>query len=131
MEHRVIYKDFQSNYNQIQQQLSDALQEMEDSYAGMKKGVFLSSDTNANAFLNLLIRKYGALPDDFLLMGFDNSPISAEAVIPISTVGQQIDVIAYEAVSLLVQQMEERKKRRPVPLTEPVHKIIAPILIRR
>ena len=131
MEHRVIYKDFQSNYNQIQQQLSDALQEMEGSYAGMKKGVFLSSDTNANAFLNLLIRKYGALPDDFLLMGFDNSPISAEAVIPISTVGQQIDVIAYEAVSLLVQQMEERKKRRPVPLTEPVHKIIAPILIRR
>ena len=104
---------------------------MEDAYAGMKKGVFLSSDTNANAFLNLLIRKYGALPDDFLLMGFDNSPISAEAVIPISTVGQQIDVIAYEAVSLLVQQMEERKKRRPVPLTEPVHKIIAPILIRR
>lgn len=36
MEHRVIYKDFQSNYNQIQQQLSDALQEMEDAYAGMK-----------------------------------------------------------------------------------------------
>ncbi len=131
LEHRVIYKGFQSNYNQIQQQLSEALEEMEDAYGSEKKGVFLSSDTNANAFLNLLIRKYGALPDDFLLMGFDNSPVSTEAVIPISTVGQQIDVIAYEAVSLLVQQMEERKKRRPVLLTEPVHKIIAPILIRR
>ena len=54
-----------------------------------------------------------------------------EAVIPISTVGQQVDKIAHEAVSLLVQQMNEHKKRKPVPLKEPVHKIITPILIRR
>ena len=64
-------------------------------------------------------------------MGFDNSPISQEAVVPISTVGQQIDKIAYEAVSLLVEQMNERKKRKPVPLDEPIHKIIPPVLIRR
>lgn len=44
-----------------------------------------------------------------------------EAVIPISTVGQQTDKIAYKAVSLLVEQMNERKKRRPVPLAEPIH----------
>ena len=66
-----------------------------------------------------------------LLVGFDNSPISREAVIPISTVGQQIDKIAYEAVSLLVEQMNEQKKRRPVPLTEPIHKIITPVLLKR
>ena len=77
------------------------------------------------------MRKYGTLPKDYLLIGFDNSPISREAVIPISTIGQQIDQIAYEAVSLLVEQMDERKKRRPVPLKEPVHKVITPILLRR
>ena len=64
-------------------------------------------------------------------MGFDNSPISQEAVIPISTVGQQIDKLAYEAVKLLVEQMNERKKRRPAPLTDPVHKVVTPILLRR
>lgn len=64
-------------------------------------------------------------------MGFDNSPISREAIIPISTVGQQIDKIAYEAVNLLVELMNERKKRRPVPLEEPIHKIIPPVLMRR
>ena len=45
--------------------------------------------------------------------------------------GQQIDKIAYEAVSLLVEQMDERKKRRPVPLKEPVHKVVTPVLFRR
>ena len=93
--------------------------------------MFISSDTHANIFINLLIKKYGTLPDDYLVVGFDDSPIARESVIPISTVGQQIDRIAYEAVSLLVDQMNERKKRRPVLLSEPVHKVVTPILIRR
>ena len=48
-----------------------------------------------------------------------------------STIGQQIPEIAREAMELLAQQMTERKKRRPVPLEAPVHKIIPPVLIRR
>ena len=64
------------------------------------------------------------------IIGFDDSPISREAVIPTSTVGQQISVIANEAMEILSAQMEERKKRRPQPM-EPVHKVIPPILIRR
>ena len=91
----------------------------------------MPNDTHANVFLNLLIQKYGALPDTYQIIGFDNSPISKEAVIPISTVGQQISVIADEAMKVLSEQMNERKKRRPAPLREPVHKIIPPILIRR
>ena len=63
--------------------------------------------------------------------GFDNSPIASEAILPITTIGQQIDVIAKTAMDLLVQQMEEQKKRVPKPLGEPVHKQIAPVLIRR
>ena len=34
-------------------------------------------------------------------------------------------------MELLVMQMNERKKRKPVPLTEPIHKIVTPVLIRR
>lgn len=79
----------------------------------------------------MLIRRHGSLPDDYLLVGFDNSPISREAIIPISTIGQQIDKIALEAVKLLVEQMNEQKKRRPVPLKDPVHKVVTPILLRR
>ena len=69
------------------------------------------------------------LPNE--IVGFDNSPIASEAILPITTIGQQIDVIAKTAMDLLVQQMEEQKKRVPKPLGEPIHKQITPILIRR
>ena len=131
LNHRVIYKDIGTEYEVMKKNMEAILDEIETEYSGMKKGIFVSNDTNANVLLNLLIRKYGRLPDDYYIVGFDDSPISREAVLPISTVGQQIDKIAYEAVSLLVDQMNERKKRRPAPLKEPVHKVVTPVLLRR
>ena len=121
----------EDTYESTSRYLSDVLENIAGKYQGLKKGLFVSNDTHANVLVNLLVRKHGKLPDDFLLVGFDNSPISREAVIPISTVGQQVDKIASEAVSLLVEQMNERKKRRPIPLEAPIHKVIPPILFRR
>lgn len=131
LNHRVIYKTPGNTYELMQKNLGEILDELEASYSGQKKGIFISSDTHANVFLNLLFKKYGTLPDDYLIVGFDDSPISREAVVPISTVGQQIHKIAFEAVELLVSQMNEQKKRKPAALKEPIHKVIAPILLRR
>lgn len=131
LNHRVIYKVMGNTYEKMKKSAQEILDELDNLYPTQKKGLFISSDTHANVFLNLLMRKYGKLPDDYLIIGFDDSPISTEAVIPISTIGQQIDKIAYEAVSLLVEQMNERKKRKPRPLKEPVHKVVTPILLRR
>ena len=91
----------------------------------------MSNDTHANILINLLMREYGCLPDDYKIVGFDDSPIASEAIIPISTIGQQIDKIANEAMELLVSQMEERKKRKPNLNNEIIHKMITPILVRR
>lgn len=129
--HEFIYKEMGNTYESLKHYLTEILDDITRKYPGLKKGLFISNDTQANVVVNLLIRKYGRPPDDFLLVGFDNSSISEEAVIPISTVGQQIDKLAYEAVKLLVEQMNERKKRRPEPLKEPIHKVITPILFRR
>ena len=131
LNHRVIYKVMGNTYEKMKKSAQEILDELDNLYPNQKKGLFISSDTHANVFLNLLMRKYGKLPDDYLIIGFDDSPISTEAVIPISTIGQQIDKIAYETVSLLVEQMDERKKRKPRPLKEPVHKVVTPILLRR
>lgn len=131
LRHRIIYKVLGNTYEHMQKNLNEIIEELETAYPNQKKGIFISSDTQANVFLNLLMKKYGTLPDDYLIVGFDDSPISREAVIPISTVGQQIDKLAFEAVSLLVEQMNEQKKRKPEPLKEPIHKIIPPILLRR
>lgn len=131
LKHEIIYKNLGNSYQMMKESLSEVLDKIEKDYPNEKKGIFISSDTHANVFLNLLIQRYGKLPEDYYLVGFDNSPISTEAAIPISTVGQHIEKIALEAVSLLVEQMNERKKRKPVPLEEPIHKIVTPCLIRR
>lgn len=131
VENQIIYQEMGNTYESAESHLRVVLDQLEEQYSGKKKGLFVSSDTYANVLLNLIVRKYGTLPDDYLIIAFDNSPISREAIIPISTIGQQIDKLAYEAVSLLVELMDERKKRRPAPLKEPIHKMVTPVLIRR
>lgn len=129
--HKIILTDLGNSYPETQQHISAVYNLIKDNYPDKRKGIFLANDTHANIFLNLLMRDYGTLPDDYRIIGYDDSPIASEAIIPISTVGQQIDKIAHEAMKLLVSQMNEMKKRRPVPQTEIIHKMITPVLVRR
>ena len=62
--------------------------------------------------MNLLFQKYGKLPEDYQIVGFDNSPIANEAILPITTIGQQIDKIAKTAMELLILQMDEIEKKK-------------------
>ncbi|HJD33391.1 MAG TPA: substrate-binding domain-containing protein [Candidatus Mediterraneibacter tabaqchaliae] len=129
--YELILTDLGNTFEENRERISALTDQFEQKYPGKRKGIFMPNDTHANVMLNLLIQRYGNLPDTYQIIGFDNSPISREAVIPISTVGQQISVIANEAMKLLSEQMEERKKRRPAPQAGPVHRIIPPVLIRR
>ncbi|MDE6981168.1 MAG: substrate-binding domain-containing protein, partial [Lachnospiraceae bacterium] len=115
MEHELILRNLGNSYRETVDCLTEIFQYIKKKYPGKHKGLFMANDTHANIMLNLIFREYGTLPDEYRMIGFDDSPIAQEAIIPISTVGQQIDKIAYEAVSLLVEQMNERKKRRPKP----------------
>ena len=125
------YGNLGNTYQETLTQLKNIFNEIEEKYPSQKKGVFLANDTYASMFLNLIFQKYGKLPKDYQIVGFDDSPIASEAILPITTVGQQIEKIAQTAMELLVLQMNEMKKRKPAPLKEPVHKQITPVLIRR
>lgn len=129
--HELILTDPGDTYKENYDCISSLLQNIKKKYPNMKKGLFMANDTHANVLLNIIVREYGTLPDEFRIVGFDNSPIASEAIIPISTVGQQIEKIAAEAVDLLVEQMNERKKRKPAPQKGIIHKKVTPILIRR
>lgn len=131
LDYELILTDLGNTYEENWEKIFAIVNTLEEKYPDKKKGIFMPNDTNANVLLNILFRKYGKLPDTYQIIGFDDSPISREAVIPISTVGQQISVIANTAMEILSSQMQERKKRKPAPLKEPMHKIIPPILIRR
>lgn len=131
LQHELFLQHWGSSYEESRQLICRFAEQIDHKYRGQRKGIFMPNDTFANILLNILVNKYGRLPDDYRIVGFDNSPISSEAVIPTSTVSQQIDQIASTAMEILVTQMDERKKRRPTPLDTPVHKVITPILICR
>lgn len=129
--HELILTDLGNSYNEAKERIKDVFFSIKKKYPHMRKGIFMANDTHANILINLLMREYGSFPDEYRIVGFDDSPIASESIIPISTIGQQIDKIAYKAMDLLVSQMNERKKRRPTPQTEIIHKKITPILVRR
>lgn len=129
--HELILAELGDTYKENYDYIFSILQDIKKKYPNLKKGLFMANDTHANVLLNIIVREYGTLPDEFRIVGFDNSPIANEAIIPISTVGQQIEKIAYEAMELLVGQMNEQKKRKPSPQKEIIHKKVTPILIRR
>lgn len=130
-EHRIMIRDFGISFEENLAEITKLFNELEETYNDKKVGIFMPNDTHANILLNIIVRKYGTLPDKYKIVGFDNSPVSREAVIPITTVGQQVDKIAEEAIGILLMQINEGKKRRPKSLPSPVHKIITPVLVRR
>lgn len=129
--HEVILRELDRSYEEDQAILQDILREWDKKYARKKIGVFMANDTTADTLLNLIIRRYGYLPKEYCIVGFDNSPTSREAIIPLSTVGQQVDRLAHEAVQLLVDQIKVRKQGKPLAESAPVHKIVPPVLFRR
>lgn len=129
--HELILTDTGHSYEETSQILKNLIDDIDIRYTGKTKGIFLPNDTFANIVLHHLIRRYGKLPDDYKLIGFDDSPVSREAIVPISTVGQQIDKIASAAMEILNAQIKESHKRKPALSSEPVHQIIPPILIHR
>lgn len=131
LRHELFLQHWGSTYEESRRLICQFAEQVDQKYRGQRKGIFMPNDTFANILLNILVNKYGKLPDDYRIVGFDNSPISNEAVIPTSTVSQQIDQIASTAMEILVTQMDERKKRRPTPLDAPIHKVVTPILICR
>jgi LacI family sucrose operon transcriptional repressor len=129
--YELIQENFGMNHEELVKQFGEVFEYLEEKYSQKKKGIFISNDTYANIILNLIIRKYGRLPEDYRIVGFDDSPIASESIIPISTVGQQIDKIAHQAMELLAMQIEECKTKKTKLLDEPVHQIVSPVLMRR
>lgn len=130
-DYNILIRDFGKTYDENYAGIKNMFEETEAKYINKTVGIFMSNDTHANILLNIIIKKYGKLPDKYKIVGFDNSPISKEAIVPITTVGQQVDKIADEAMQILTVQINAFKKRKPELLSKPIHKVLTPILVRR
>ncbi len=130
IDHRVVLKDAGNTFEENSAVIQSFFDDFEKEFPDKKIGVFMSNDTHANILLNIIFRKYGKLPSRFCIIGFDDSPVSREAIIPLSTIGQQVDVMASSAMELLLMQINERRKSAPERLV-PEHRIITPVLVKR
>jgi LacI family sucrose operon transcriptional repressor len=101
------------------------------SFSGKRKGIFCLSDSSAIVVLNYLFRTYGCLPEDYRIIGFDNTPASKEAVLPLSTVGQQVEILVDTAMSILLDEIRTSKEYGRFSQKDPVHAVIPPRLISR
>ena len=103
---------FEDSYKNIYKLYED----IEKNYPNIKKGIFLSNDTHANILLNILIRNKKNIPDEYEIIGFDNSPISYESIIPITTVKQDISKIAENSMKLLLRQINAKNRGTSITL---------------
>lgn len=129
LEHQVLFRPLDVSYEADLETLRLVVDQLEAAYPHRRKGVFIANDTLANELFNVVFRRYGTFPRDYCLVGFDNSPVSREAVFPISTMGQQVERLAHEAVELLVAQIEAKKAG--MPRSTPVHRVIDPVPLPR
>ncbi len=127
-EHAVFNYVQEADYADLAQQTAGILQEIIDTYPARRKGLFCSNDTIAEMVLNDLFRRYGKLPEDFSIIGFDGTPSSEHAILPLSTVQQQIGLLVDHAMELLIDQIRHKKETGFAPLSEPVHRMIPPVL---
>lgn len=79
-------------------EMEQIVQKMLQKYPNKKWGVFCSNDDIARLFEQQCIRNHLELPKQVELIGYDNSPVSDHAVYPITSVDQNISLMAQIAV---------------------------------
>lgn len=107
------FKDFNESYDDVYKEIVNIYEDIERNFPNCKKGVFLSNDIYANIFLNILVLHGKKIPGEYEIIGFDNSPISNQSIIPITTVGQDLDLIVNTAMDMLIKHINCRKEKIP------------------
>ncbi|MEI3304532.1 MAG: LacI family DNA-binding transcriptional regulator [Lachnospiraceae bacterium] len=99
---RIIDKDFTDTYMpQATESMKSLIERIITKYAGKKIGVFCSNDDIANLFERQCIKKGLDIPNTIELIGYDNSPVSNYAVHPITSIDQNISLMAQIAIDSL------------------------------
>lgn len=98
----IIDQNYSDPYSQnADTAMSALLDQLLQKYPQQKIGIFCSNDDIACLVLKHCVRKHIPLPDTIELIGYDNSPTSDQAVYPITSVAQNIPLMAQIALESL------------------------------
>lgn len=99
---RIIEKEFTDTYTPKAAATMEALlHQIMEKYPQKKIGVFCSNDDIASLFERQCIKNNIRIPNTIELIGYDNSPVSNYAVYPITSIDQNISLMAQLAIQSL------------------------------
>lgn len=87
--------------NEANAAMTALLKNLVTKYQNKKIGIFCSNDDIANLALKNCIKNHINIPETVELIGYDNSPISDYAVYPITSIAQNIPLMAQIALEAL------------------------------
>lgn len=121
-----------NNHEDYFKKVSEIYSEAKEICRGKKAGIFCSNDIIAVDFLNAAFLDGRKIPEEFEIIGFDDSPQARQAIIPLTSVRQNTVEIAKSAMELLVKQMDKGKRSKPKSVVTTLeHIVIEPQLAER
>ena len=105
MEYMVFYEDFNGDINDTNNKLNNIFKKIESNYPNKKIGVFLSNDTLANYFIKILVKNNRSIPDEYEVIGFDDSPAAIESFIQLTSIRQDISGSTENALAILNERI--------------------------
>ncbi|NLO85064.1 MAG: LacI family transcriptional regulator [Clostridiales bacterium] len=104
-QYEIIYREFPLVFQEMMNITSDTLTYVFDKYPDGKKGIFCANDNIASSLLNSAFRKNISIPDELEIIGFDNSPLTEEGIITISTVAQDTKALAQNIMEMMIRKI--------------------------
>ena len=99
---RIIEQRFSDAYTkEASFAMEELLARILNKYANKKIGIFCSNDDIANLVERKCIKNRVSIPQTIELIGYDNSPVSDYAAYPITSIAQNISLMAQIAVDSL------------------------------
>jgi DNA-binding LacI/PurR family transcriptional regulator len=86
--------------------------------------VFAANDDMAIGLIHALVDAGRRVPDDVSVVGFDDIPVSAHVLPPLTTVRQPFDAVAEQGLELLLRAIEEPQLSVPEAPDPPVELIV-------
>ena len=74
---------------------------------GQTEAIICVNDVTAIRLMQYLLRIGISIPDDVRIVGFDDSPIDEFLPVPLTTIRQNVNALAYEAVRTLKDRIEK------------------------
>jgi DNA-binding LacI/PurR family transcriptional regulator len=86
--------------------------------------VFAANDDMAIGLIRALVEAGRRVPDDVSVVGFDDVPVAAHVIPPLTTMRQPFDAVARDGLELLVHAIEKPDAAPPALTEQPVEIVV-------